>query len=753
MAATRFPTWALGYSDELCVLPGETVSYHISGAGAETVDVQLVKLIHGDTQRGGPGFRELEVASDVDGTYPLVEQSTQHGSYARIPDARRILASAQAGVSLFAMVQPLTETGEQPLISAWDAAAGTGIALVLEPGLRLALWMTGASEAQRVALADGLQAGVWHAVCGSWDPSRGSISVHAVPVVNSYNSRFGPATRLASQMNETSASPPGPLPEVDLLLGAFDADDGRPIRGTYNGKLALPCIYRGPLADTELTRLAGSGARPAVSERLLAWWDLSRGIETSAVAGGLPTSPDGVLVNLPVRGVTGHNWDGSCYEWPHAPELYGAVHFHADDIDDAGWSTTCMLTVAPDLPSGVYAARLRAGDFEDHAPFFVRARPGRESKIALVLPTASYMAYGNEHLATAAPMGQAIVGHTPALQPLDLLLMEHPELGLSMYELHADGSGVSFSSRRRPILNMRPRHRFSFLGTWQFPSDLYIVDWLEQRGYEYDVLTDEDLHREGVAALRPYRAVVTGSHPEYASEPMLDAYETYVTGGGNVMYMGGNGFYWVISYSAEKPWIMEVRRGENGVRAWQAAPGETTHSTTGEKGGLWRNRGRAPQKLFGTGFTSEGYAGSSHYHRMPDGDLEEMSWIFDGVDAGERIGDFGLVGGGAAGQEIDRADVTLGTPPHTYLVASAQNQNDSYKVVPEEIEFMFDGVGGTEHPNVRADLTYFEAAGGGAVFATSSIAWSGSLSHANYENNVSRITGNVLDHFIASDRG
>ena len=771
MSATRFPTWALGYCDELSVRPGEAVSFRVSGAGVATVDAQLVRLIHGDTHPQGPGFKEVAVPADIDGTYPLVEQSTHHGSYARIPDARRILAEAEAGVSLFAMVQPFTETGEQPLMSAWDTADGTGMALVLEPGLRPAFWMTGASGTQRVVLADGLQAGVWYAVCGSWDPGRGAISVRAAPVVNSCNSQFGPLTRLASHRAEADASPPRPLPEVDLLLGALDACDGRTVRGTYNGKLALPCVYGGRLTDPELVTLAGSGARPAVTDRLLAWWDLSRGIETTTIT-GLPAGPhgadgadgpdgpdgphggpDGELINLPVRGVTAHNWDGSCYEWPQAPELYGAVHFHEDDIDDVGWSTTCTLTVAPDLPSGVYALRLRAGDFEDHVPFFVRARPGREGRVALVLPTASYMAYADEHLATAAPMGQAIVGHTPALQPMDLLLMEHPELGLSMYEVHPDGSGVSFSSRRRPILNMRPSHRFSFLGTWQFPSDLYIVDWLEQRGYDYDVLTDEDLHREGVAALRPYRAVMTGTHPEYTSEAMLDAYEAYVAGGGNVMYMGGNGFYWVVSYSAEKPWIMEVRRGENGVRAWQAAPGETTHSTTGEKGGIWRNRGRPPQKLFGTGFTSEGYAGSFHYHRMPDGELAQMGWIFDGIDADERIGDFGLVGGGAAGQEIDRADVTLGTPPHTYLLASAQNQNDSYKVVPEEIDFMFDGVGGTEHPNVRADLTYFEAAGGGAVFSTSSIAWSGSLSHAGYENNVSRITGNVLDRFIGRDRG
>ena len=65
---------------------------------------------------------------------------------------------------------------------------------------------------------------------------------------------------------------------------------------------------------------------------------------------------------------------------------------------------------------------------------------------------------------------------------------------------------------------------------------------------------------------------------------------------------------------------------------------------------------------------------------------------------------------------------------------------------------MFDGLGGTEYPNVRSDMTYFESAGGGAVFAASSIAWSGALSFGEYENNVSRITANVLDRFIGAAR-
>lgn len=750
MTPERFRTWVLGYPDQWSVAPGEVVSFHVSGAGADTVHAQLVRLIHGDTHPAGPGFRELEVGSEIDGTYPLSEQPTSHGSYARIPGARSVLPAPGSSLSLFAMVCPSDTPGMQPLISASDGAGAGGVALVLEADLRPAFWTTGAQGPQQIVTAESLVAGVWYGVAGAWDAATGTISVMAVPAVNPYNSRFGPVALVGALTAQAPASPWRQVPDVDLLLGALDARDGSIVRGSFNGKLALPSVYQRALGEAELRTLAGSGETPALIAGLRAWWDLSRDIETSAVRGGTPDSPDGQVLNLPTRAVTAHNWDGSCYEWRHAPSLYGAIHFHDDDLDDAGWGAMCRLEIPAELRSGVYALRLRAGGFEDHAPFFVRARPGREGDVALVLPTASYMAYGNEHLAAGAPMGQAIVGHTPALHAMDLLLMEHPELGSSMYDLHTDGSGVAFSSRRRPIVNMRPRHRFSFMGTWQFPSDLYLVDWLEHLGYRYDVLTDEDLHRAGAAALAPYKAVITGSHPEYASERMLDAYEAYVTGGGRVMYMGGNGFYWVISYSEEKPWVMEVRRGEAGVRAWQAAPGETTHATSGEKGGLWRNRGRAPQKLFGTGFASEGYSSAYHYERMPDADDPTVAWIFEGIEPGERIGDFGLVGGGAAGQEIDRADVALGTPPGTYLLASAYHQDDSYKVVPEEIEFMFDGLGGTEHPNVRADLTYFDVAGGGAVFAASSIAWSGALSSNRYENNVSRITANVLDRFIGT---
>jgi N,N-dimethylformamidase len=49
---------------------------------------------------------------------------------------------------------------------------------------------------------------------------------------------------------------------------------------------------------------------------------------------------------------------------------------------------------------------------------------------------------------------------------------------------------------------------------------------------------------------------------------------------------------------------------------------------------------------------------------------------------------------------------------------------------------------------VRADLVYFTTRNGGGVFSTGSIAWCGSLSHNGYDNNVSRLTANVIRRFL-----
>jgi N,N-dimethylformamidase len=336
------------------------------------------------------------------------------------------------------------------------------------------------------------------------------------------------------------------------------------------------------------------------------------------------------------------------------------------------------------------------------------------------------------------------------LERADEYLLAHPELGLSLYDLHADGSGICYSSRLRPILHMRPNMRAWVSGGLRhFAADLYLLDWLERKGFGYDVLTDEDLHHAGKDLLTPYNVVLTGTHPEYWTAPMLAGLEEYLGGGGRLMYLGGNGFYWVTSVDPERPHVVEVRRGVAGTRAWQSAPGECYHSTTGELGGLWRYRGKAPQTLVGVGFTAEGWGRATGYRRQAGSFDERAAFIFAGIGADEIIGDFGLMLNGAAGDELDRVDEALGTPPHTLVLASSTGHSDYYQFVVEDLLETTPGQGGTRNPNVRSDMVFFEMPNGGAVFAVGSICWCGSLPYNNFDNNVSRITENVLRRFMA----
>ena len=83
---------------------------------------------------------------------------------------------------------------------------------------------------------------------------------------------------------------------------------------------------------------------------------------TERVTDRSPRQRHGRTVNLPARAVTGFNWTGDVLDWRAAPEQYGAIHFHADDLEDAEWEESLSFTVPEGTPSGIYAARLRAGD-------------------------------------------------------------------------------------------------------------------------------------------------------------------------------------------------------------------------------------------------------------------------------------------------------------------------------------------------------------------------------------------------------
>jgi N,N-dimethylformamidase len=145
---------------------------------------------------------------------------------------------------------------------------------------------------------------------------------------------------------------------------------------------------------------------------------------------------------------------------------------------------------------------------------------------------------------------------------------------------------------------------------------------------------------------------------------------------------------------------------------------------------------------------SEGFDRSAGYQRMPDSHDPAAAFIFDGV-TGEEFGDYGFMGGGAAGAELDRYDITLGSPPEAMLLASSVGlHSDNYQQVSEDLLETPPTTGGSQSLAVRSDVVCLPLANGGAVFSVGSIAWTGALSHNGYDNDIARITENVLRRFL-----
>ena len=522
-----------------------------------------------------------------------------------------------------------------------------------------------------------------------------------------------------------------------------------------NGRLERPRIFRASLDEAYLERLAADAAAAALGVPFVADWDFGQDIAGDRIVDAGPNGLHGRVVNMPTRAVTDHTWTGREHDWRLARETYAAIHFHDDDLDDAGWSPDFTLELPADLRSGIYAARLTASDgrdaAQDHVPFFVRPPAGRPTSPLLFLQsTNTHLAYANWHLLISDDMARQR-GY-PAPYPLQAEQRYAIANNLlSLYDHHSDGSGVCYSSRLRPIVNMRPEmnDQSSHDGIGYahgFKADLQLAGWLTHSGFDADIATDEDLHADGLDLLAPYRTVLTGTHPEYWSEAMLDAAEAYLARGGRFVYLGGNGFYWVTSFDPARPHVIEVRRS-NGSRAWSANVGEYHHSTSGETGGLWRERGRAPQRLAGVGFAGQGAGRAQPYRRTAAAADPRAAWIFEGVTA-DTFGEHGLVMDGAAGFEIDRADLALGTPPHALVVATATGFSDLYQHAIEEVAMSNSLQGGTIEPRVRADMVFFETPDGGAVFSVGSIAYAGSLLLDGGDNDIARITANVLRRFL-----
>jgi N,N-dimethylformamidase len=728
-----------GYCDRWSVKPGQIIRFMVSSAGDAPFDLRFVRHLCADPNPAGPGYREVAMPTDRDGTHPGRFQPAHLGSYARATGLR---VPDGTGLSIGATIWPTRPgEGEQSIVAV--VAAEFTLCLGID-GQGAFAELTGPEGfSARATCATPLLERRWYDVAAVLDQA-GKLAVAQRPRRPVGTIRDG-GTGGATAMQARFA-------RADVWMAARPRAGDIPHVDHFDGKLERPTLWAG-LCDLDEVLALQRGPVPKPSARdLLACWDFSIDIPGRAATDIGPSHAHAALVNLPTRAMTGARWTGEVHDWKQAPGHYAAIHFHADDQGDLGWAESVSLDVPKHWPSGFYAANVRNDAGEDYIPFFVRPEAATAA-VALLVPTFTYQVYG---CFVRPGRGAEIAARAKQWGALTETPDRNPQFGLSTYNYHADGSGVSLATMRRPMLDTRPR-QVSLMdpveggsGTGRIGADSYIVDWLDRLGVPCDVITDHDLHEEGAALLAPYRVVIAAQHPEYHSERMMHALEAYLAApeAGRLMYLGGNGFYWRAEPCEASPDAIEVRRAEGGIRVWATEAGESYHAHGGGYGGLWRRLGRPAHRLVGNGFSSQGRHLGFPYRFQSAIRDPRVAFITEGLEAAEGavFGERGFMGGGAAGFELDSADPKYGTPPHALIVAKGVVIHPDYGPVNEDMLVI-------RHPRPQADwscadMVFFETPSGGAVFSVGSMTYVGSLPVDLYGGTVAKLTANVLRRFL-----
>ena len=326
----------VGYTDRLTAAPGDTVRFMVSSQHPR-YRADLVQLIHGDESPAGPGYKEREVPSAINGHYPGRPKPIHSGSYVHIPAHPAL--DTLASFTVTAWIYPTTPAnGLQGLITRWtDDPAPHGFALVIGPNGDLALHLAnGRNPPVQAATGAPLTERVWTFIGASYHAPTGRVILIQQPL-----NHWPVAPDRALVTHDTPAANVRGPSDAPLLFAALNAGPPErtgPITAPYNGKLDSPHLYNRALSTDDLSALANPNSDQSASNPLAAW-DFSLDIGSYRVTDTAPTGLHGQAVNMPTRGMTGHNFSGAQTSFRLAPHEYGAIYFHDDDVEDVGWES------------------------------------------------------------------------------------------------------------------------------------------------------------------------------------------------------------------------------------------------------------------------------------------------------------------------------------------------------------------------------------------------------------------------------
>ena len=750
----------IGYSTKHTVRPGDKIEFKVSSLEGKAAYAQLVRVVNGDSlSKYREHFKTVPVKSSFEGQKVLANQELQLGSYVNIDNATKLDKVNEFTIGGFfyptflpseyvfpekidpfapPSVDIATTLESQTLFSRISMSERLGWALQLDKEGQLVFLHGNGNEIKQYATDINIKTWDWTYIALSVKANAKTVTVHLMETPWSAGDQF-----VAQKLSKTIALDDAFAQAKTLRFAALSngvIEEGRTLAkpmDVYTGRIQDVRVFNKQLTDDDLESIKQKVLPKDLLKSQLCYWNFSKGIGTDDIHDEGKYKLDGKSVNIPERAVRGRFWDKQSVKWQDDMNGYNAIHFHADDLADAEWKTDFTYTIPEDLKSGIYAAKLTQDGFDEYVIFFVAPPKNKPTaKMALWISDFNYLAYNNISIGVYAANNYP--GHNWNTSDSEFLEKNKTFATGGVYNKHVDGTYYSYGSRLRPDLGMKPNG----IVTYNFVQDTHISSFLEAMEYDYDVITDELIHEEGLGILDDYPVVLTSTHPEYPSGIIYNAVQEYTQNSGRLMYLGANGFFWSTDLHPTNSNILESRNF--------SALGER-YQEGGQRGGLSIEVGKTPWSVFGVHCTGMVFEGSSPYTKTEDANDPRASWIFEGTTEGDIFGEYGLdqVRGGAAGFEVDGADFTKGTPRNALILAEAKDfRGEIEDVVLAQLPLAV-----YYHPSEgesisKASMTFFETPNGGAVFSTGSITWMSSTLENNYDNDISIITKNVIDRFL-----
>lgn len=524
-AATNGQVWYGLYTDATSYAPGDAIQIHASAPNTGTV-FRLVRL--------DKDWTEITRTNQI----TVGPQSSSVGSFIEYPS---LSLSGLISFTLEGWFHPTLLGGDTVVVAGQYGLTEAAAGIIISDTGQLGAYVsdTPQTDLSRLALASPpadfeLWLDSWHHLAMTYDSDAAQVILYVDGIVAAQRAQSGKVAEVAAPFR----------------LGARSEAPGD-LTGVLDGRLDSWAVWPEALTEDEIKdrmQLGLTTANPAPDPAEVALYvsfdDAYPGIGDSSA-----NAYTGTVYNHGNPGVSGvYTETGRAFRLNH------------DQIVDAGWDVTTVITIPAGTPSGMYAiqalldpfAPTQAGDRLSVRAIAIRpVEDGPHASIAVVMPTntwTSYTRWPEKYGPSVVSERSRYPGTTPIGGGNNSAYGEMGD-GVSMSYFHGWQRPSNESSPIKPALHGGYSVRA--------PNTMYLVRWLDVMGYDYDVYSDDDFDA-GLITAANHRVLMPNSHHEYWSDGMLETMTAFLDAGGSVVAPAGNIFTWRVMYGTNR--VIEVRK-------------------------------------------------------------------------------------------------------------------------------------------------------------------------------------------------